>query len=327
MKKNTKILLINFGGIGDEILFLPTIKAVRMKFSDALITLCTEKRSRSIENLTNLISDLKTIDNTKNRYFELLKLTLWARAQKFDYVISSGSNQLIPLLLWLMVGKVRIGFSGSKFEKLLTSSVKLNKNQYAAEMYFDLVRDLTQENFELPKIEISEQNIIKNSVLIHPGVSAMSRQKAIIKTFSGQKWAKIIDSLLKNGRKVLLAGGPDDRQVYEEIIANLENIGHENFIDYYGKTKNIMDLAHLINNAETLCCSDSAPMHIGVALNKKVVAIFGPTDEKKLIPERENFIVVQNGCDCRPCLWDKRQTTCDELFCLRMKTDDIVSKL
>lgn len=327
MKNNTKILLINFGGIGDEILFLPAIRAVRAKFFDAEITLCTEKRSRSIENLTNLINNLKTIDNAKNRYFELLKLVFWARLKKFDYIISSGSNQLIPLLLWLMGGKNRIGFSGSKFENLLTQAVKLNKNQYAAEMYFDLVRDLTQENFELPKIEISEQNIIKNSVLIHPGVSAMSRQKAIIKTFSGQKWAKIIDSLLKNGRKVLLAGGPDDRQVYEEIIANLENIGHENFIDYYGKTKNIMDLAHLINNAETLCCSDSAPMHIGVALNKKVVAIFGPTDEKKLIPERENFIVVQNGCDCRPCLWDKRQTTCDKLSCLQIYEEEIVSKL
>ncbi|MBO5947520.1 glycosyltransferase family 9 protein [bacterium] len=327
MKKKTKILLINFGGIGDEILFLPTVKAVRTRFCDAEITLCTEKRSRSIENLTNLIDDLKTIDNTKNRYFELLKLTLWARLQRFDYIISSGSNQLIPLLLWLMGGKNRIGFSGSKFEKLLTKSVKLNKNQYAAEMYFDLVRDLTGEKFELPKIGISEPKFIENSVLIHPGVSAMSRQKDIVKTFSGRKWAKIIDALLKKGRKVLLAGGPDDRQVYEEIIENLENIGHENFVDYYGKTKNIMDLAHLINNSEVLCCSDSAPMHIGVALNKKVVAIFGPTDENKLIPQKENFIVIQNNCDCRPCLWDKRQTTCEKLDCLKIDVDYVVSKL
>ena len=35
MKSVKKILLVNFGGIGDEILFLPVIKSVRNKFPNA----------------------------------------------------------------------------------------------------------------------------------------------------------------------------------------------------------------------------------------------------------------------------------------------------
>ena len=324
-----KFLFINFGGIGDEILFLPTIQGVRNKFLDAEITLCTEKRSRSIENLTTIIDELHTIDQTKNKYFELLKLIFWARIKKFDYIISSGSNSLIPILLFLMGSKNRIGFSGSKFDCLLTSEVKLDVERYAGEMYFELIKDLTGEKFMFPQISTGEAaEIIPNSVLIHPGVSAISRKKFIEKTFDGKKWAEIIDKLLLRGKKVMLVGGPDDKQVYDEIIINLNNMAHENFTDYYGKTKNIMDLAKLINNAETLCCSDSAPMHIGVALNKRVVAFFGPTNEKKLIPDDEKFVVVTNkNCQCRPCLWHKRQTTCDHLDCLKITADEFIEKI
>ena len=156
----------------------------------------------------------------------------------------------------------------------------------------------------------------------------MSRKKAIIKTFDGKKWAKIIDNLLEKGKKVLLAGGPDDKQVYDEIILNMKHLSHDNFTDLYGKTKNIMDLAKIINNCETLCCSDSAPMHIGVALNKRVVALFGPTDENKLIPQQENFIVIKNSnCTCRPCLWDKRQTTCEKLTCLDIENKHFIDSI
>ena len=93
-------------------------------------------------------------------------------------------------------------------------------------------------------------------------------------------------------------------------------------------TKNIMDLAKLIASKEVLICCDSAPMHIGVALNTKVVAIFGATDEKKLIPQKENFIPITNEkCNCRPCLWDKRNTTCEKLECLDIPVSKIIDVL
>ena len=42
MEKKKKILFINFGGLGDEILFLPTIQSVKKEFPNSEITLSLE---------------------------------------------------------------------------------------------------------------------------------------------------------------------------------------------------------------------------------------------------------------------------------------------
>ena len=63
MKKNYKnILFINYGGIGDEILFLPAIKSVKEQYKDSKITLALEPRAKSIKSLTNYINDIITVD-------------------------------------------------------------------------------------------------------------------------------------------------------------------------------------------------------------------------------------------------------------------------
>ena len=46
---------------------------------------------------------------------------------------------------------------------------------------------------------------------------------------------------------------------------------------------------------------DSAPLHIALSLNKKVIAIFGPTDEKKYGPLAEKRKVIKPEKTCRPC--------------------------
>ena len=50
-----KILAVNFGGIGDEILFLPTILSIKKQFHNSEITLALEPRSKGIISLTNVI--------------------------------------------------------------------------------------------------------------------------------------------------------------------------------------------------------------------------------------------------------------------------------
>ena len=54
MEKKKKILFINFGGLGDEILFLPTIQSVKEKYPNSEITLALEARSKGILSLTNI---------------------------------------------------------------------------------------------------------------------------------------------------------------------------------------------------------------------------------------------------------------------------------
>ena len=96
------------------------------------------------------------------------------------------------------------------------------------------------------------------------------------------------------------------------------------FLDLYGKTKNLNELAALIKLSDLLLCVDSAPMHIGVGVGTKLVAIFGPTDENKLLPGNKNFTAVKNTeLTCRPCLWDKRNEVCENLSCLDISVQQI----
>lgn len=349
------ILAINFGGIGDEIFFLPALISLKKEFPEAKITLALEPRSKSVKDLTDIIDDLFLIDvKGKNKYAQLLKLVYLARKGHFDMVFSSGGNKFISILLTLTGIKKRYGYDTGKLSRiLLTKAVPLNKNRYACSMYHELVTPVTNFKTYLPEINVERQEKIPNSVLIHPGVSKMSVQKGMVKTVTADVWAQTVDLLLEKGKHVILAGGPDDKEVVETIRQKSKFLPSPEFVnsqdnetcsltnsslsqngrgcidDCYGKTKSLKDLAVLIGKAEKFICSDSAPLHVAVAMGTKTYVIFGPTDDKKLIPQSENVIPIKanDNCPIKPCLWEHRQTTCENLDCLKITAQDIVRKV
>lgn len=318
------ILAINFGGIGDEIFFLPTLISLKKAFPNSKLTLALEPRSKSVKDLTDIIDDLILIDvKGKNKYAQMLKLLWQARQGKFDLVVSSGGNKLISILLFLTGIKERCGYdTGALSRILLTHPMKLNKKQYACKMYHDLIREVTDINTELPEVNVERKEKIQNSVLIHPGVSKLSVQKGCIKTVPAETWAKTIDLLVAEGKKVILVGGPDDKECIETILSTVRT---QNFENLYGTTKSLKDLAVLISSAEKFLCSDSAPLHVAVALHTKTYVIFGPTDVNALIPQTDSVvpIMANDKCELKPCLWARRQTTCEKLSCLKITASQI----
>ena len=330
MNSDKKILAMNFGGIGDEIFFLPTLISLKKEFPNSRITLALEPRSKSVKDLTDVIDELFLIDvKGKKKYTELLKLIFLARRGNFDMVVSAGSNKFISIILWLTGIKERYGYNSGKLsEILLTKAVPLNKNQYACAMYHDLVTPVTSHKTYLPEINVPPQEKIPDSVLILPGGSKLSVQKGMIKTVGADVWAEVVNLLIKKGKKVMLAGGPDDRECIEKILSTIP-ADAENFENYYGRTKNLKELAELIGKAETFVCSDSAPLHVSVAMGTKTYVIFGPTDDKKLIPQSEFVtpIKANDTCHLKPCLWERRKTTCSSLDCLKISAQDIVNKI
>ncbi|PWT96432.1 MAG: glycosyltransferase, partial [Candidatus Melainabacteria bacterium] len=140
-----KLLVINFGGIGDEILFLPTLKTLKEECPHWHLTLLLEPRASSVSQLTDLVDEIITFDIKKRPLlvFDLLALLGLLRDGNYQTVISSGSSPAVAILLFLSgIGK-RIGYdSGALSRLLLTASVRLNKNQYAADMYHDLIQGL-----------------------------------------------------------------------------------------------------------------------------------------------------------------------------------------
>ncbi len=315
---------MNFGGLGDEILFLPALISLRKEYPNAKITLALEPRSKSIQQLTDVIDDVITVDiKGKNKYSEIFRLITKAIFGDYQMIISSGANPMISIIEAMTFIPKRYGFNTGKLsELLLTKAIPLNKNQYAGAMYHDLVRPVTSYNTELPQISIQPEQKLPNSILIHPGVSLMSKRKGCIKTITPREWAMLIDRLVSYGKRVILAGGPDDEECISEIKAYTQTNNYEN---YYGMTKNLVDLARLISSAEKFVCSDSAPLHIAVALGVKTYPIFGPTDDLKLVPRNENVIPLKahDNCNLKPCLWERRKTSCEELSCLKFDFNEL----
>jgi len=307
-----KLLAINFGGIGDEILFLPTLKTIRDAHPNWHITLLLEPRSRSISEITNLINDFITFDIKKKPLLsrDLLDLIGLLKGGNYDYVLSSGSSPLVSALLFLSGIPERIGYDAGILARiLLTKPVRLNKNQYAASMYKDLSTGLSlTEGIALPHIIVPEAstNLMREFlsrqlsktegknleiVLIHPGTSLLALQKGIIKTWATEHWTALIERLTgEEGIQIILAGGPDDAETIESIQLALAERGlTSRVISAYGATRSLADLAALIQLSDVLVCVDSGPMHIAVALSKPLVSLFGPTDHRRLLPVSPTF--------------------------------------
>ncbi len=140
-----RLLAINFGGIGDEVLFLPTLATIRRLLPSCSITLLLEPRSKSVEQVTDLVDRVMTFDIKKRPLMigDLVELLAMIKDGGFDIVVSSGGSPLVSLLLFLSGIRTRIGYGASGIAKaLLTHPVSLKKEQYAASMYHDLTKGL-----------------------------------------------------------------------------------------------------------------------------------------------------------------------------------------
>ncbi len=327
--KNVKcknVLFINYGGIGDEILFLPAIQGFKKLYPDCKITLALEKRAKGIKTLTNLIDDIIEVDIKSSfikKVLSILNLIVKARLTGFDTVISSGKSPLVSIILYLTDIKTKVGYK-TKTSFLLDGEVPLNENSYAGNMYFDLIKPFGPVEFELPKILYDKDFMVpykeNDFVLIHPGVSLMSVKKHILKCPSPSFWVELIDELIKRGENVILAGGVDDKNTVEFILDNIKE--NEKFRSMYMKTKSLYEMAGLIKKSKFLLCCDSAPLHIGVGVGANINVIFAPTNENKLVPKMCNIKVIKKDINCRPCLWDKRKTNCEKSDCLNISPKD-----
>lgn len=324
-----RIMLINFGGIGDEILFFPVIETLRYQYPNARLSILVEPRCRNLLEHHYFVDKVYTFD-IKHRKSpgDLMELMTLLRAESPELLISSGSSSMVAPLLFLSGAPYRVGYDVGKFRFLLTHRAPLNQDQYAAQMYYDLLKPLglsqhsVQPRMELPNMAnlwarrwLKTQGLSKSEpyVLIHPGVSLMSKEKKLIKSWERARWESLIRRLLAEKTHVVLAGGPDDA---EEIDFLRQRLDDPKLHLAYGQTRDLYQLGGLIRHAAVTVCVDSAPMHLAVALNAPLVAIFGPTDERKLLPDAEPFQALTHPVSCRPCLWATRQTTCDALSCL-----------
>jgi heptosyltransferase-1 len=115
--------------------------------------------------------------------------------------------------------------------------------------------------------------------------------------------------------KVAILGGNDDAALGAEIA----QVDPERCLDLTGRTS-LTEMIEWLRLGDLVITNDTGPMHVAAALDKQVIALFGPTDPDRTGPYRQRQNVLQTKqVSCVPCLKD-HCTNAEPLACLRMIT-------
>ena len=134
------------------------------------------------------------------------------------------------------------------------------------------------------------------------------------KEWPQEKWYSLIKSLQYRANFVCL-GGPKEATQYKSLMDSLTAEGIEHImLNMLGKTT-LQEVGALIESCDVVVTADTGSLHIALALNKPVVALFGPTDPKLWGPLTGTFnVLVNDELDCLGCR--KRRCPKPDQYCM-----------
>jgi ADP-heptose:LPS heptosyltransferase len=298
-----RIVALVPGGIGDQILFFPTLDDLKRYYPNAQVDVVVEPRSKAAYRVSKSVNEVLAFDyKDRNSMADWGNLVGSIRDREYDIAIALGQSTLVGLFLWLTGIPTRIGYR-SKGAAFLTNPVPLRTEQYAATMYHDLLQGLGINSscpelaINVPKADIDcaiqeQQRLgIKETgyILIHGGSSKLAQTKGLDKIYPVRNWQQIIQDIQQKQPEmpVVVIQGPEDEQFVRSLKESTPNIKVTS-PDDIGK------LAAMIAGANLMLCTDSAPMHLSVAVQTYTIALFGPTDPAKLLPRSDKFLAIKS---------------------------------
>jgi heptosyltransferase-2 len=168
----------------------------------------------------------------------------------------------------------------------------------------------------------------KSPVALFPGANGASRR------WPAEKFAALGRSLATRGYRVLVLGGPDDREVTAEVTGQARTAdGHyDGAVRDLGGRTSLVELAGVLAECHLLVTNDTGPMHLAAALDRPIVALEGPADVRQTRPlARRVRLIGRFDLPCVPCVKNDcprtgRGTLLEsaERECLRLVTVDEV---
>ena len=108
--------------------------------------------------------------------------------------------------------------------------------------------------------------------------------------------ASILAKRIPGARFVVLGGGNEC-----DLAAAVADGLPDRALNLAGKT-NLSETVEWLRACDVLVTNDTGPMHIAAALGKPVVALFGPTNERRTGPYGQLSSVIRAPMDCAPCM-------------------------
>lgn len=285
--KIKKILLITLSNIGDVVLTLPVYAALKKEFPEAKVTVLVGAAAEELFSWEPFIEEV-IVNKKRASFYETFNMVMNLRKRKFDLIVDL-KNTLYPLLLGAKYN-TRI-FSFKKYTDLPKKQehlMKLSSIGISTEeaplpiLYSDNDKDNVSRLLEKEGVSLE-----RPVIAIAPGA------KSHIKRWPSENFAKLCEMITAKGlAQVLLIGDDSDSLIMKHKIKDIFN--------FTGAT-NLRELIYLISLCKVLITNDSAPLHIGSLLNIPIVAIFGPTDERKYGPTSKVSVVARKTLNCTPC--------------------------
>lgn len=288
-------LIIRPGGIGDAILLIPAVNALKEKFPDIQITALAEKRNASAFKLCPNVNEVLHYDKPK----ELLK----ALRGNYDVVIDTEQwHRLSAVVARLTGAPVSIGYATNERKKLFSHSIPYSHDDYEADSFLNLLTPLgIAENDEImtPFLVVPENSRIKAGTLleslasrpfvtIFPGASIPERR------WGADNFASVAQRLNEEGIAVVVVGGKGEQTDGDRIVDGRCGM------NLAGKTS-LIETAAIIEKSSVLLSGDSGVLHIGVGLGTPTVSLFGPGITKKWAPKGARHVVINKNLPCSPC--------------------------
>ena len=279
-----KILISRLSHIGDCVLTLPMLCALRKAYPEAFIVWAVEKPTDQLLSPHPDIDDLLIIPKDwlkKPRVAWRIRQQL--KKYKFDIAIDPQGFCKSSVLSWLSGAKVRIGLDGEmgrEFSRWFNRDLVTTKSSHVVDRSLEL---LTPMGIEEPEVDF--RMAIKNSALafvdkfiansdlqgkytvINPGASWPS------KMWEMDRFGKVAEYIHRQYgyRSVIPWAGDREKENGQEIVK------HSDGAAILAPATDLQQLAALMYRGELFVGCDTGPMHIAAAVGTPCVGLYGPT--------------------------------------------------
>jgi lipopolysaccharide heptosyltransferase II len=310
-----RILVLRYRFIGDTILTVPFLRNLRRSEPDAYIAWVVAPGSADVVRGIPYVDELLFWDpitshadsrGTHRTWRDKLAFIRDLRSRNFDtaYVLKRSLSSAI--IAWLSGSARRVGFATEGRSFLLTRAVPYRQDRHEVENFLDVLRAdgvpvdddyleawLSPEERAFAEDFLAARGVTENDVLIgiHPFAANQPR------AWHEDNFIALANLLQTKFRaRIILFGGAGDATpgdyCRERIVpAPLMAVG----------TTTLRQTMALLARCNLLVCNDSGIMHLAAALDRPLVALFGPQSPVKFGPWGRKSRVVYHDFACSPC--------------------------
>ena len=328
-----KILIIKLDAIGDVLRTTSILPALSKKYPKSQITWCTRKNSAGIFTDNPFVNEVIFVE--EDAYFRI-------KSEKYDLIINLDTSKFSSAIATSANGVVKQGFtlnykgfveptSSAAHDWLLMSAFddekKKNEKSHQQIMYNILeladeiskpVLYVTKESHSKISSKLPDWNFKKDLLTIGLNIGVGTKWPS--KAWPIQNWESLIDYLHKDEYNLLLLGGPEE----EKQLVELKN--KYPFLINTGTNNSLMEFAAIVDLCDVIVTADTLALHIATALEKKIVALFGPTSSSEIdLFGRGIKITDSEECKCYYNRYCSQAVSCMEKIASEKVYDSLIS--